>query len=84
MQVPRNGKVLLGMSIGSDGTACREREGSRPGAGSTWRAKDPTKRPSCALVARFVLALLDAADAPLLATLVAVRCGIVMQERRAH
>ena len=57
------------------GNGCREREGAKPGAGATWRSKDPTKRPSCALVVGFALALLNAADAPLLATLVAVRCG---------
>ena len=55
--------------------AFREKDGARAGSGATWRAKDPVRRPSCALLIGFGLALLRAADAPLLATLLTIRCA---------
>lgn len=51
----------------------REKEGRRPGTSAAWRANDPLKRPSCALVVAFGMALLHNADRALLSTLLSIR-----------
>ena len=59
-------------------TLCREKKGAHPGEAQrrqhrAWSSSDPDKRPSAALFLEFALALLRAADAPLLCSLLPVR-----------
>lgn len=56
------------------GVLQREKEGKRPGTSKAWRANDPLKRPSCALVAAFGMSILRSADRALLSSLLSVRC----------